>query len=390
MKTPVLILNRHTHGTLHDGDRCLVPLDDIEPHLVTHPWGGVDGVDPKLFPHTTVTQLADDDLVDDVCSWIIERHGVRHIIALHEKTVLTAARLRTRFGLPGLDLETAMLFRDKVRMKETVAAAGIAVPQWFPIDARADLSQSDWSTGRKVIKSRFGVGSEGTHIVGTRAEAETWWDATEPAPGQYEIEEFIAGDMYHCDSVVEHGRVTFAAVSEYISRPGDFGPGRMAGSLHLSAGALTERIKDLNEKVVQALGLRGAVMHLEVFHTADDRLIFLETAARPGGGGIDRYLLHTYGIHIFEAAMRLEVGLPALPTGVSNVDPATWGVVAFYPGGPVGGIADLGRYGIVEHSSSVGDAPPRHCTDYRDTYILAATDREGFLATAGEMRAAYC
>ncbi len=399
----MLILNRHAHSVLFDGERCLLPLDRIEPHLVTHTWAGVDRHDPRVFPHTSTVNVFSDEEVEAVCSWIIEEHGVRHVIALHEKAILMAARLRSKFGLPGIGLPTATVFRDKLRMKQAAQAAGLSVPAYAPVDSEVDLWRADWSRGPKVLKPRLGLGSEGVAVVADLDDALHRWRGMGQTPGveQMQIEEFVSGAMYHCDAVVEQGRVTFAAVSEYVARPGDFAAGGMGGSLHIATGELRERILRLNDRVIGALGLPGAITHLEVFHTARDELVFLEIAARPGGGGIDRYLMRAYGgLNIFEAAIRLEVGMAAFDAGsVSLVDRSAWGVLGFYPGGTGagrGGISPerFAEFGIAEHkhNPTSGGGPgggPRHCTDYIDRYVVNASDRESFLKQTEEIRAAY-
>src|SRR5439155_95047 len=83
--------------------------------------------------------------------------------------------------------------------------------------------------------------------------------ALDPGPGEYEIEDFIDGVMYHCDAVIQDGEVLFAGVGEYHARPGDYHPGGMAGSLIVSSGPLHDRIVDFNRRVVAALGIISGV-----------------------------------------------------------------------------------------------------------------------------------
>ncbi|QMV23041.1 hypothetical protein GQS52_16075 [Streptomyces sp. SCUT-3] len=58
------------------------------------------------------------------------------IVALYEHTTLPAARLREHFGVPGTDVRTALLCRDKVPMKEALAGTGIRVPRFLAVGAR--------------------------------------------------------------------------------------------------------------------------------------------------------------------------------------------------------------------------------------------------------------
>ncbi|MGW4793262.1 ATP-grasp domain-containing protein [Nonomuraea sp. NPDC004297] len=396
MRKPLLIISRDPHHTLFDGARCLLPLAEVEPHLVSNPWL-VAGVDSGDFRHTTVCDFVDDDRVERTCDWIVGANGIRGIVALHEKMVLMAARLRTVHGLPGLQLDTALLFRDKVWMKRAVRAHGVTVPDFQALDDEGDLAAVDWSRGRHVIKPRRGVGSNQIYIVGSPATAREVWRRIGAPAGTYEIEEFIAGDMFHCEGIVQDGRVLHTSVGQYHARPGDAAPGAMAGSYLLPDGELARRIAGMHERVVAALGFGSGVTHLEVFHTPQDRLVFCEIAARPGGGGIDRMVLRRHGVHLREAAIRIEAGLPPMVAHppVSAGDQTVWGRVGIYPHGRAPAeltAQECGELGVAEYeyrpAAGGDDALPRHSADYAHRFILSGSSPADFMAKAVRLRAA--
>ncbi|MEV0648335.1 ATP-grasp domain-containing protein [Phytomonospora sp. NPDC050363] len=384
MKTPILVINRHSHGFLFEFGRCLLPLEDIEPHLVTHAYSGVDGLDSSAFRHTHTCSFLDPSQVEALCAWIIDRYSVRHVVALHERAMTSAARLRTRFGLPGLSEDGVVLFRDKIAMKRAAAEAGILVPDHHRLDSIEDLRAVPLDGRAWVMKPRYGVGSKHVSVVTSLAEASERWSTVDPGPGQFEIEEFVEGDLFHCDAVVEGGSLGFAEVSRYLANPGEFGPDGMAGSVNLPPGPFTRRVIALTAAVVAAFGFASGVLHLEVFRTDGDELVLLEVAARPGGGGIDRYLSLAHGVNIIEAAVRVELGLDVTRRPGASDGRSVWGVVGFYPGEHAFGVpsALFGELGIVEHlhdaDAGRGSGAPRHCTDYRDRYIVRAADLVDF------------
>ena len=79
--------------------------------------------------------LDDDDVVERVTAWLRGR-SVDRVLANWEVTVLTAARLRERLGVPGMSVDAVQGFRDKQLMKERVAAAGLRVLD-RPVSVRA-------------------------------------------------------------------------------------------------------------------------------------------------------------------------------------------------------------------------------------------------------------
>lgn len=405
---PAVLISRNIYASLHHAGRCLVPTDEVDIRLVTHPYGGTTGLDPERFPHVSVCDTNDEQQVLAVCDWLVRQHGARRVMAVHERMLIPAAKVRAAHGLPGMDLETTLLFRDKTAMKRAVReAAAAAVPRFAELRAASDLDGFDWSAGRKVVKSRWGMGGEDVFVVADRAGAEAVLERIELAEDGWEIEEFVEGAMYHCDAVVQDGEVRFAAVSRYLAKPGDFAPGSCAGSMLLGHDEpLWDRIRETNARVLKALGLQDGVTHLEVFHTPADELVFCEVAARPGGGGIDRIIERAYGCNLSEGAYRLQAGLdPRIgPDAASRPAHGAWAVLGFYPeaGTATGQEADRdGTPGIPEHrftelgiaehvrAGAPGAGGVRHCVDYRDRYVLGAPDRAELETRIAAARRAY-
>lgn len=399
MARPIVMISRHPYGSLIQGGRCLAPTGEVDIHFVTHARGGSDGLDHTLFRNVTVcSDSTDFEELRSACSWLIREYSAERIVAVHEKVMMVAAELRDEFGLPGPGVETTRLFRDKVRMKQVVIEANAArVPAFAPLDTMEDLRAWDWSTGRKVIKSRLGAGSQDVYFADTLAEAERLAGRLDLSGGSFEVEEFIDGPMYHCDAIVQDGDVRFAAVCEYISKPGDFVPGGVGGSILLSPDdLLCKRVLELNARVLKALGLQEGATHLEVFHTAEDDLVFCEVAARPGGGGIDRIIENSYGVNILEASLRLQAGLDIGREPVAGDGDDVWGVIGFYPGAePSEGVAParFAELGIAEYvrGGRAGDGAGgvRHCTDYQHKYVLSGAGRTQLDARIRAIRQEY-
>src|SRR4029077_7035829 len=82
-----------------------------------------------IHDYLQVPRLLDEaDVVARVTAWLRGRE-VDRVLANWEVMVLTAARRRERFGVPGMTVDAVEGFRDKQLMKERVAAAGLRVPR---------------------------------------------------------------------------------------------------------------------------------------------------------------------------------------------------------------------------------------------------------------------
>ena len=81
-----------------------------------------------LSDYLQVPRLLDeDDVVRRVHGWMRGR-TVDRALANWEPLVLTAARLREHFGLPGMSVDAVRGFRDKQLMKELSPPRGCACP----------------------------------------------------------------------------------------------------------------------------------------------------------------------------------------------------------------------------------------------------------------------
>lgn len=385
----VLVVNRHalTWTVGPAGDH--VPAPPADRYLVTRTFGGgLAGWDPAAFGNLTVLDMDHPDRIEAAAGWLIGTYGIERVVALHEKDLLLAARLRADHGLAGPDPATTLRFRDKVRMKDALAAAGYPdLPRYRALAPGEVLAAAPWP-GRLVVKSRWGVGSSQVRIVDGVAAADAAARELEQRGDELEVEEFVAGDMYHCDAVVVDGAVRFAAVSEYLARPGQYGAGRVAGSVLVPDGPVRAAVRAATEQVLRLLGLDAGVTHVEFFRDPSGRLVFCEAAARPGGGGISDIVARAYGVDLVRAAVELQCGVPpALPADDAVPDRVV-GVVGVYHSG-TGADApapDLpGRVpGVASYGFARQEVPGRvrHCTDYAHTMVVTGRTRAEFDRTA--------
>src|SRR5690349_12766248 len=82
----------------------------------------------SLSDYVQIGSWADEDGAIATVLDALRGRNVDRVETLWEPTMLLAARLREAIGVPGLDVEHTVPFRDKGRMKEVLVAAGIRVP----------------------------------------------------------------------------------------------------------------------------------------------------------------------------------------------------------------------------------------------------------------------
>lgn len=245
-----------------------------------------------------------------------KKQTLSHVIALDERDLLRAARIREELGISGQSVESATAYRHKPTMKSYVKASGIPCPKYSVIDSPMDLYRFIVKNGLPVIvKPQDGFGSINTKIIHNWEQAEKFMGSAVFA--NMMVESFVDGEMYQSNGLIMDGKMVFLSVAKYGTVP----LSRISGSglsytLSPSAYLIPQsekifgRIYEFTDNVIQSLpSPKNSSFHCELFHTADDELVFCEIASRTGGAKIGECILQAYGVDLNAEWSRLECGL---------------------------------------------------------------------------------
>ncbi|MHA4774174.1 ATP-grasp domain-containing protein [Streptomyces sp. MSC1_001] len=309
-------LTRYEEFIDHDAHQVSYVVDRV----------GATGV---LAGHERIASMVE---VDDISSYdhlraavteVTERVGrpVDQIITLSEFTLDAVARVRQSLGIPGPGPDEVAVYRNKVRMKEILAEAGLRVPHFAGCEnVEQTLAFAETTGYPLIVKPVDGAGSIGVHLIQDEKALRGLWKTREP--GGYEIEEFITGTVHHVDGFAdEDGTIVFQVVSRYLNDCLSFEGGAPLGSVVVQRGRLRERIEEFTQSCVSALGMRGMPFHMELFVTGTEELVFLEVAGRIGGAEVPYVIHKLFGVNLFEMWLKSLVGEPLPPTP-KNGDPS--------------------------------------------------------------------
>ncbi len=260
----------------------------------------------------------------------------QRIVAVTERYLIHAAKLREELSLPGMTLAETLPFRDKVLMKEVVAAGGLRVPEfaeYTPQAARDLLSRHE----RVVAKPRLGAGSKGIVFLDDVQDADTFERRYKDDLPDYEVEEFISGRLFHIDSVVDCGKVVAATAGLSIDPPSNFETSQPYRDVSIEPSDLLDELLEFNTRVMAQFPAFRGVTHLEVFKAADG-ICFCEIGARAGGGGIIASFQYRTGYSLDEIVLQSHLE-GAVPASIKVSDAMT-GYVMIYgtPGQLIGDI----------------------------------------------------
>lgn len=268
----------------------------------------------------SVQYLPDDsgaELVIHAASQLARAAKIDALVALEEFDIITAALAREHMRLPGADSSRARLFRDKLAMRVAARDAGLRVPDFSSLFSFQQIGEfmervpPPW-----VIKPRSDVSASGIRKL---EEPEQVWraiealdarDALQDKSSYYLLEKFIAGEVFHVDSVVEGGEVIFQGASRYGRPPMNVAHEGGVFTTHTLSYDSAEHaeLTRLNSALLAALGLERGASHAEFIRGADDgEFYFLEVAARVGGAYIAETLEAASGHNLWREWARVEV-----------------------------------------------------------------------------------
>jgi len=248
---------------------------------------------------------------------LVNLYGKESISILidEELSMLDAARLRESFEIDGPKLRDLEHFRDKILMKKRVSQGGVKIPRYLPFDLEAyNLNPQAYLEDVAsylhfplFAKPIDNAGCEGTCKILNSVELEKWALVHKESEG-FELDEFIEGTLYHYDSLVQDGEIVFSSGGEYIVPGYDFVLGKSSGSIILTpTHPHYEKILQFNKDVFSALKPPNGGTHLEFFITEVGEIVFVEIAARTPGGLVPNCYLKTHGVHLQEAALKLQM-----------------------------------------------------------------------------------
>ncbi|MET9689988.1 hypothetical protein ABZY81_16180 [Streptomyces sp. NPDC006514] len=280
--------------------------------VITEP-AFVDWYDERVEVRT-VPSIDDLLAVKNAALDVLAAGPVDAVVSPAEHGIATAGFLRSYLGLPGLGYEAANSFANKLVMKQRLAAAGLPTAPFGPLYRLEDLPERAEELGWPVVlKAAFGTGCMSVFALGSPEEFELF-AAGEEAERLREarcpllVEKFVGmSGEYHCDGVVHDGEVRFVAASRYfmplLGRFDEF-----TGSYFLPPDDPDRAVvEDLHRRVVEALGMRSGVTHLELFKT-DEGFLVGEITCRPGGGGIVEAVRLGHGVDLWQAFLETALG----------------------------------------------------------------------------------
>lgn len=219
--------------------------------------------------------------------------------------------------------EALEVAQDKLVMRQRLGALGVPIPAWAEVRDRDGLAEFlDAHGGAAVVKTpRGGYDGKGVRVVRAADEADDWL-----ADGPLLAEELVdfRREMAQLVARRPSGETAAWPLAETVQRDGVCAEVTVPAP---DAGHLLDEARELATTIAEGLDVTG-VLAVELFETADGRLLVNELAMRPHNSGhwsIDGAVTSQFEQHL-RAVLDLPLGDPS-PT-------APWAVMVNVLGGP--------------------------------------------------------
>jgi biotin carboxylase len=294
---------RHGIAVTLATDRC---------HILEDPWR--DNAIPVRFEEPRESADALAEAVRDL--------AVDAVVAVADRPTLLAALTAEKLGIPWHPPGAVSICRDKHRMREVFATAGMLVPRNFraPLDAYVHAVARDafypcvlkplgFSASRGVIRANdpqeFAAAFERIRRILTQPEIlhrrEEWNEAIQ-------IEQYIEGREFALEGLITHGELRVLAI---FDKPdpldGPFFEETIYVTPSRETAATQQAIIDTTRRAVAAIGLRHGPIHAEMRVNAEG-VWMLEVAARPIGGLCARALRFADGLTLEDLVVLHAIG----------------------------------------------------------------------------------
>lgn len=288
---------------------------------------------PPAAKDEVVTDLTQIATVRGALAEHLTHHGltIAGVTCFDCETLPLAAELARDYGLPFASPEAVAACRSKFESKRLWREAGVACPEASLVSSRDEVEQfCAEHPGKVVLKPKQASGSQLVFVCRTAEEAREVFDQirtrltdpdfrpdgpipTQPAsalPPDLVIEQYVSGQEYSCDLVIEESGVRLIRIARKImdttAPTGTTLAYEVPGQLPdvVKTSALVETMT----QAARALGLKRALAMAD-FIICEDRPCLLEMTPRPGGDCLPPLIQSSSGLDMLGVALDFADGV---------------------------------------------------------------------------------
>jgi biotin carboxylase len=255
---------------------------------------------------------------------IVRHSPFQGVLAVGDRPVILAADVAEQLGLPGNPRDAAAASSNKLEARRRLAAAGLAVPSYFVLPARADGADvaADARVQFPCVLKPVGLsGSRGVIRADSRGEFAAAFDRISALLARVDVraartgledvilvERFIPGREFALEGVLSDGALQVFTI---FDKPDPLDGPFFEETVYVTPSALDagsqEQLASTIQEATDALGLWHGPVHAEC-RFGPDGVYVLEVAARPIGGLCSKALRFEDGSSLEHVLLRHAIG----------------------------------------------------------------------------------
>ena len=261
----------------------------------------------------------DFEEVEKIVILYADKMGAQNIRLLtnEDSAQLICGKLREKYGIPGISSNALLPFVNKVVSKDRLENV-VKIPRFSLFD------KLQYERNKKLylhsLQEKIGfpmfakpidlVSSVETHFIPDLNTLEHIAERVLSHDYEFEIDEFIDGELFHCDAMIIEGDVKFFMIGKCSFALSRFFDGKPVGSIPIVNEIMFNDLQAFCEKVFKKLKCPNGAYHMEVFlDRKTQEFVFLEIGARTGGALITKVYEKLFDINIEETNYRIQMGL---------------------------------------------------------------------------------
>ena len=238
-----------------------------------------------------------------------KKYNITNVLSISEFDVVRSARLREILNCPGQLLMSAESYRNKILMKQLLYDSSVNIPKFEKVISKTQVEKFIQQTSYPVVlKPIYGSGSMDVYIIKNQQDIDAFFEKNRNI-NNYEIEEFINGEMYHVDGLIQNHEVIVSYVSKYYKGCLEFQENQPLSSFMIEEkNSINKILKAQTEKVIDILpSFPNGSFHAEFFVTNSGEVYFCEIGSRTGGAEIGKVIQNSTYIHLNKESLYLQM-----------------------------------------------------------------------------------
>ena len=207
--------------------------------------------------------------------------------------VLAASYVAQELNLPGINLDSAELIKNKYSVRKLFVDNNIDdILQYYEVTPESDLINIEKNIKYPVmVKPSDGSGSKAAKRVDKKEE---FYRACKEAIDasiikKALIEDFIEGKEYGVESFVFDGNIyTLGVLNKEVTLPPDYAE---LGHMMPSGLKIEDKIRIIVKNAITLLGVNFGAVNMDILVTKEDKVSIIDVGARMGGNLIGSHII---------------------------------------------------------------------------------------------------